>query len=537
MDEWSSRYTLMRGANPVSLADVAASRASGDLTSMPDATRRGVVSFYAGLHEPPDTVKVCRGTSCLLRGANDVYERIRPHVHCSGAFCLGYCDRSPSALLADGRAVAEIAPVKTAQEIAALPAADPVPDIRCIAPVSIVTQRLGGSGCQDLASAVEAGAYAALRAAVRESPGRVIEALEQSGERGRGGAAFPTGRKWRVCAEEAGPRKFVVANGDEGDPGSFIDRVLMERDPHGVLEGLALAAYATGAREGVVFIRAEYPLAQQAMIRAIDDATGAGYFGENIFGSGFSFSVRMVKGMGSYVCGEETALLNAIEGLRGEVRVRPPYPAQKGLFGCPTVVDNVETLANVPWIIRHGAERYAALGTSDSSGTKVFSLNHGFARPGLVEVEYGVSLRRVIEEFGGGARAGTEIEAVILGGPMGSILFSGDWDVPVCYSAMARRGVRLGHAGLVAIPRGTDWGMLLRHWLEFMASESCGKCVPCALGSQQALDLVRHMPNSSATQLESLFALMEDASLCAFGRSMPGPMRTLLSKCAGGGRG
>jgi NADH:ubiquinone oxidoreductase subunit F (NADH-binding) len=527
MNDWKSRYALLRGSDPVSFADIPVAG-----VVMPDAERRGVISYYAGLHESPGAVKVCRGTSCLLRGANAVYKSLRPHAECCGAFCIGYCDRSPAALLADGTVVVEISPSANAHEITALPAADPVPDIRCVAPVPIVTQRLQTSGSHELVDAVAAGAYSALKMALSDSPGRVLDVLERSGERGRGGAAFPTARKWRLCSQQTALRKFVVANGDEGDPGSFIDRVLLERDPHAILEGLALAAYAVGAQEGVVFIRAEYPLAQHVMSRAIDEATEAGYLGANVFGSTFTFSVRVVGGMGSYVCGEETALLNAIEGLRGEVRVRPPYPVQEGLFGCPTVVDNVETLVNVPWIVNNGAERYAALGTAESSGTKAFSLNHGFARPGIVELEYGVPLRRVIEEFAGGARTGMEHEAVILGGPMGSVLFPDDWDVPVCYGEMARRGIRLGHAGLVAVPKGTDWRVLLRHWLEFMASESCGKCVPCALGSQQALDLVRRAESPDAAQLEALFALMEDASLCAFGRSMPGPMRTLLSRCS-----
>jgi len=306
-------------------------------------------------------------------------------------------------------------------------------------------------------------------------------------------------------------------------------------DPHAVLEGLALCGFAIGAREGMVYIRAEYPRARQIMVEAIREATDAGLLGDRVCGADVSFHVRVMDGRGSYVCGEETAMLNAIEGLRGEVRIRPPYPVECGLYGRPTVVDNVETLANIPWIVREGAEKYAALGTDASSGTKAFCLNHGFARPGIVEVEYGTSLRRVIEEFGGGAKLGTEMEAVILGGPMGSILFPQEWDIAVCYDTMAQKNIRLGHAGLVALPRGTDWRVLVQHWLEFMTHESCGRCVPCRLGSDVALSRVRDGdPIQNQDDLARLFDVMESASLCGFGTSMPGPMRTILQRIASG---
>lgn len=348
-----------------------------------------------------------------------------------------------------------------------------------------------------------------------------LSAMEQSGERGRGGAAFPTGTKWRRCAEVDSASKYVIANGDEGDPGSFIDRVLMEDDPHCILEGMAICGHAVGAREGVVYIRSEYPRAIERMRGAVAAASAAGLLED--------FKPSVVTGMGSYVCGEETAMLNAIEGLRGEVRLRPPYPVVEGLFGKPTVVDNVETLVNVPWILEHGSAEYAALGTKASPGTKALCLNHGFANPGILEIEFGRSLRDVIEGDAGGAAHGKRLEAVLIGGPMGSVALPNQWDVPICYEAMAQRSLNLGHGGLLAVPEGTNIRALFLHWIEFMAEESCGKCVPCRLGSRRALELARTAgAANSLPQLERLFDVMAQGSLCAFGQQMPGPMSQIL---------
>jgi NADH:ubiquinone oxidoreductase subunit F (NADH-binding) len=349
----------------------------------------------------------------------------------------------------------------------------------------------------------------------------VLSAIEQSGERGRGGAAFPTGTKWRRCAEVVSDSKYVVANGDEGDPGSFIDRVLMEDDPHSILEGMAICGHAVGAREGIVYIRSEYPRAMERMKVSIEAASAAGLLQD--------FVPSIVPGMGSYVCGEETAMLNAIEGIRGEVRLRPPYPVVEGLFGKPTVVDNVETLVNVPWILEHGPSEYAALGTKASPGTKALCLNHGFANPGILEIEFGRSLRDVIEQDAGGAAHGQKLEAVLIGGPMGSVALPSQWDAPICYQSMAQRNLNLGHGGLVAVPEGTNIRELFLHWLEFMAEESCGKCIPCRLGSQRALELAQTPGGEeSLPQLERLFEIMTHGSLCAFGQQMPGPMSEMV---------
>jgi NADH:ubiquinone oxidoreductase subunit F (NADH-binding) len=318
----------------------------------------------------------------------------------------------------------------------------------------------------------------------------------------------------------------VVANGDEGDPGSFVDRVLMERDPHAVLEGMALCAHAIGAGTGVVYVRSEYPEARERMQGAVEEARAAGLLATGPAHAARPFAVRVESGRGSYVCGEETALLAAVEGRRGEARPRPPWPAERGLHGLPTVVNNVETLANLPAILEIGPDAYAALGTPRSRGTKALCLNQGFARPGIVEVEFGTPLAAVIEAGGGGRRP---LAAVLLGGPMGSLLPPAAWDVPICFGAMAERGIRLGHGGLVAIPEDASPALLLRHLLAFAESESCGRCAPCALGSARAAALARAGPPARAP-LERVLELMEQASLCGFGQLVPGPIRAVLER-------
>jgi NADH-quinone oxidoreductase subunit F len=398
--------------------------------------------------------------------------------------------------------------------------------VRSLAREPLATRRIARDDFSRLAAARAAGAYTVLERWRAEPPERLVDAIERSGEQGRGGAGFSTGAKWRAAARAAAPQRVVVANGDEGDPGSFVDRVLMERDPHAVLEGMALCAHALGAGEGIVYVRSEYPRARERMEVAVAEARAAGLLETGPPGSPRPFDVRVESGLGSYVCGEETALLAAVEGRRGEARPRPPYPAERGLRGLPTVVNNVETLVNVPAILEMGPEAYAALGTPGSRGTKALCLNRGFVRPGIVEVEFGTPLREVIEAGGGGRRP---LAAVLLGGPMGSLVAPEAWDVPVCYAAMAERGIRLGHGGLVAIPEDVDPALLLHHLLGFAARESCGRCVPCALGSARAVALAREGPAARA-RLARVLEVMEQASLCGFGQLVPGPIRELLER-------
>lgn len=496
-----------------------------------EVMRRGAISFYAEKPGTAPAIRVCQGTSCLL-----ARHAATPHTAASAAdaslqscYCLGYCDRSPVALAHDELLVgaSQSHAGGVGGERIALGSAALRPSIRCLAREAVVTHGLArGEGAQ-LASARQAGAYAALAKALEMGAARVLEAIEVSKLCGRGGAGFSTWQKWRSAAQAPGAERYVVANGDEGDPGSFLDRVLLEDAPHRVLEGLVIAAFAIGAQQGIVYIRAEYPLAAARMSAAIREAQQAGILGTSVLGSAFACDVSVHVGRGSYVCGEETALLNSIEGRRGEVRLRPPYPTQAGLFGKPTVVNNIETLVSVPWIVQRGAEAFRALGSAGSTGTKVLGLNRGFARPGLLEVEFGTSLRSVIDEAGGGE----ELAAVWLGGPMGSVLFPEEWDVPVCYTEMSRRGIELGHGGLIAVPRTVDWRALALHGLEFMVNESCGKCTPCRLGSKASLELLRaSTDDATRAPLLRLFEVMEKGSLCAFGRNIPRPLRRLIER-------
>lgn len=489
--------------------------------AVPEAAVRGALSFYSDLHESSEAPRICVGTSCVLAGAKDFLAMASGRTACRSVYCVGFCDRSPAALRADGRAVALNGNISVEPLLDLSGPEATRPAIRSVANQTIVTRRIGRGDFSELAAACADGAYETLAKVRRMRPEDVISAMEKSGERGRGGAAFPTGTKWRRCAEVISDSKYVIANGDEGDPGSFIDRVLMEDDPHSILEGMAICGHAVGAQKGIVYIRSEYPRAIERMKEAMEAASAAGLLQD--------FETSVVPGMGSYVCGEETAMLNSIEGLRGEVRLRPPYPVVEGLFGKPTVVDNVETLVNVPWILEHGSAEYAALGTKASPGTKAICLNHGFAHPGILEIEFGRSLRDVIERDAGGAAHGKKFEAVLMGGPMGSVALPSQWDVPICYQAMGERDLNLGHGGLVAVPEGANMRTLFLHWIEFMAEESCGKCVPCRIGSRRALELAQSAGAArSLPQLERLFEVIAQGSLCAFGQQMPGPLFQML---------
>jgi NADH:ubiquinone oxidoreductase subunit F (NADH-binding) len=494
---------------------------------LPPVEIRAAVGSFADLAVPMPRARVCRGTSCELHGAPRLAERLGGEAR--AAYCLGHCDRSPVALDAEGRvhtrcSIGADAPDPLHREPPTAPT-----DVRSLAPEPIVTRRIGRGDFSAFERASADGAWRTLGAALRGRSEAVLEAIEASGERGRGGAGFSTGAKWRAARTAAGDAKVVVANGDEGDPGSFVDRVLLENDPHGVLEGLALCAYAVGATEAVVFVRSEYPLAIARVERAVADAEGAGWLGDDVRGSGFSLRIRVFRGLGSYVCGEETALLNAIEGRRGEVRLRPPYPAQEGLFGRPTVVNNVETLVNVPWIVERGPAAFAAVGTRASRGTKALCLNATFPRPGIVEVPFGASLRAVMEDAGGLPCDPAHLDALLIGGPMGTVLLPDECDTPVCYAAMAERGIELGHGGLVAVPPGSDLAALAVHLLRFMADESCGKCVPCRAGSARALALAQAGWRDHAATVERILDVSAAASLCAFGRATPAPIRRLLA--------
>lgn len=379
-----------------------------------------------------------------------------------------------------------------------------------------------------------AGGWEALRIALFElRPEGIVEEVKRSGLRGRGGAAFPTGIKWQTVASCEDHEKYVVANGDEGDPGTYADRMLMEGDPFALLEGMAICARAVGARQGIVYIRAEYPRAAASMLAAIEAGRKAGMLGEGIMGTAFSFDVEVRRGGGAYVCGEETALLESLEGKRGMVRPKPPYPATQGLFGKPTVVNNVTTLATVPPILRRGGDWYASMGTERSKGTIALQLCAGLRTPGLVEVPFGISLREVLQVYGGGLREGRSLVAVQVGGPLGDLLPANALDIPIDFEAFAGAGGMLGHGGIVVYDDRTDPLELAHRLMEFAAHESCGKCAPCRVGSQRAAEILashlkgRGVPGDLEL-LEDIAFAMRGASLCALGSMAPTPVLSAI---------
>lgn len=365
------------------------------------------------------------------------------------------------------------------------------------------------------------------------TPDDVIKEVEVAGLRGRGGAGFPTHAKWRFARGAPGDLKYLICNGDEGDPGAFMDRSLLEGDPHSVLEGMLIAAYAIGAAKGYAYIRAEYPLAVINFNKAIKDARAAGYLGENILGSDFSFDVKVKEGAGAFVCGEETALLASIEGQRGMPRIRPPFPAIKGLFGKPTIINNVETLSNLAWIILNGGPAYSAIGTSDSKGTKVFALAGAIARGGLVEIPMGMSVRELLMEIGGGSSSEHPLKAVQLGGPSGGCIPESLFDTPIEYAAINATGAIMGSGGMVVMDTKSCMVDIARYFLEFTQRESCGKCTFCRIGNIRLREILTRICEGKGEMedldtLEELSNSVKDASLCGLGQTSPNPVLTTL---------
>lgn len=375
--------------------------------------------------------------------------------------------------------------------------------------------------------------YEALRKAVTSmAPEEVRRVVSDSGLRGRGGAGFPTGRKWELAAAESGPR-YVVCNADEGDPGAFMDRAVLEGDPHAVLEGLVIAGYAVGAERGFIYVRAEYPLAVRRLRLAVEQARSAGFLGASVCGSGWSFDVEVKTGAGAFVCGEETALLASVEGRRGMPRLRPPFPVRAGLWGRPTVVNNVETLANIPWILLEGAEAFAAVGTGSSKGTKVFALAGKVARPGLVEVPMGMTLREVVFGVGGGVAGGRGFKAVQLGGPSGGCLPEAALETPVDYESLKATGAMMGSGGMVVMDDRTCMVDVARFFMDFIRKESCGKCVFCRVGTTRMHETLERMTRGEAVMedlavLEALAERVRRGSLCGLGQTAPNPVLTTL---------
>ena len=384
------------------------------------------------------------------------------------------------------------------------------------------------------------GGVAGLRRALAITPAEVVAEVAASGLRGRGGAAFPTGIKWQTVLDAPSPKKYIVCNADEGDSGTFADRMLMEGDPFSLLEGMAIAGWAVGADEGYVYIRSEYPDAVRTMRAAVGLAEQAGWLGHSVLGTGFAFRVHVRVGAGAYICGEETALLESLEGRRGVVRAKPPLPAIQGLWGKPTVVNNVLSLATVPMILAPGGggAAYAALGTGRSRGTQVFQLAGNIARGGIVEAPFGITVRELVEGLGGGTASGRPVRAVQVGGPLGAYLPADQLDLPADYEALAAAGAMLGHGGIVVFDDTVDMAAQARFAMEFCAAESCGKCTPCRIGSTRGVELIDKIAAGTdrAANLEVLVDLLDvmaDASLCAMGGLTPLPVRSALNHFGG----
>ena len=393
--------------------------------------------------------------------------------------------------------------------------------------------RVGITDPLSLADYTAHGGFAGLRAALSLTPGDIVAAVTESGLRGRGGAAFPAGIKWQTVLAAAGDEKYVVCNADEGDSGTFSDRLLLEGDPFCLIEGMLIAGLAVGARKGYIYLRSEYPHAWKTLNAAILLARQAGLIGEDVLGSGRAFDIEARLGAGAYICGEETALLESIEGRRGQVRAKPPLPAIKGLFGKPTVINNLITLASVPIILARGAAFYRDYGMGRSRGTLPFQLAGNVLRGGLVEKAFGLTLDELLNDFGGGSASGRPIRAVQVGGPLGAYVPAQDFDLPLDYEAFAARGAMLGHGGLVVFDDTVDMGRMARFAMEFCAAESCGKCTPCRIGSTRGVEVIDRIlagedRDTNLALLDDLCTVMIDGSLCAMGGMTPYPVLSAL---------
>lgn len=365
------------------------------------------------------------------------------------------------------------------------------------------------------------------------SPQEVINEVTNSGLRGRGGAGFPTGIKWGFARKSPGTQKYIICNADEGDPGAFMDRSVLESDPHSVIEGMLIAGYAVGASEGYIYVRAEYPFAVQRLEVALARAREAGFIGNSILGYDFDFNIKIRQGAGAFVCGEETALIMSLEGRRGMPRFRPPFPAQSGLWGKPTTINNVETLANIPWIIRHGAETYNKYGTEKSKGTKVFALAGKVARGGLIEVPMGITLREIVFDIGGGTSTGQEFKAIQIGGPSGGVIPASLADTPIDYESVTNTGAIMGSGGLIVMDASSCMIDIAKFFLNFTQAESCGKCTFCRIGTLRMLEVLQRITEGKGKEgdielLEELARNVKRASLCGLGQTAPNPVLTTI---------
>ena len=508
-------------------------------------------------------VLVCGGTGCTSSGSQRIRERLEKEIAANGLSeevgvvktgCFGLCALGPimivypegtfysmvqeddipeivSEHLLKGRVVTRLLYDETTKTDKIIP----LNETNFYKKQHRVALRnCGVINPEDIEEYIGTGGYEALGTVLTEkTPEDVIQILLDSGLRGRGGAGFPTGLKWKFAAANEADQKYVCCNADEGDPGAFMDRSILEGDPHAVLEAMAIAGYAIGASQGYIYVRAEYPIAVKRLEIAIAQAREYGLLGKNIFDSGFDFDIELRLGAGAFVCGEETALMTSIEGNRGEPRPRPPFPALKGLFQKPTILNNVETFANIPQIIVNGPEWFASMGTEKSKGTKVFALGGKIHNTGLVEVPMGTTLREIVEEIGGGIPNGKKFKAAQTGGPSGGCIPAEHLDVPIDYDNLKAIGSMMGSGGLIVMDEDTCMVDIAKFFLEFTVDESCGKCIPCRIGTRRMLEILEKITKGQATmedldKLEELCYHLQSSSLCALGQTAPNPVLSTL---------
>ena len=508
-------------------------------------------------------ILVCGGTACESSSSNDIYTRlleeaekqnVKDVVQIVKTGCFGFCEKGPIVkVLPEDSFYVEVKPEDAAEiiseqiimgrEVTRLLYNQEQKSLEKVEEIEFYKEQMrvalrncGFINPEDINEYIGRDGYLALEKALFEmKPEEIVEEVKKSGLRGRGGAGFPTGLKWEAGLKAPGDVKYVVCNADEGDPGAYMDRSTIEGDPHSVIEAMIICGKAIGAHKGFVYIRAEYPLAITRLQIAMDQAHDSGLPGNDILGSGFAFDIEIRLGAGAFVCGDETALLRSIEGLRGMPTPKPPFPAQKGLWGCPTIINNVETWANIPVIITKGAEWFSSIGTADSKGTKVFALTGKVNNSGLVEVPMGTTLREIIFEIGGGIKNGKKFKGVQTGGPSGGILTEEDLDTPIDFGALTKLGSMMGSGGMIVMDEDDCVVDVAKFYMEFCVDESCGKCSPCRIGTRQLYTILDKISrgNGEMADLEKLKDIgqaMRFSSLCALGQSAPNPTLSTLKK-------
>jgi bidirectional [NiFe] hydrogenase diaphorase subunit len=492
-------------------------------------------------------INVCMGTGCLSQHSDKLKDTLIAEVAAQGknvfvrrTGCMGLCAAGPLALVDPDEILYQHLSSENAKAVVASLGNQPIAELQCNLrehfdqQVHVVLENSGHIDPEKIDDYIAHDGYRALLTALNDmTPNGVIRQITESGLRGRGGGGYPTGLKWGTVAKAAGDVKYVICNGDEGDPGAFMDRSVLESDPQRVIEGMAIAAYAVGATKGFVYVRAEYPLAVSRLTTCLREARRRGLLGNNIGNTSFNFDVEIRLGAGAFVCGEETALIASIEGRRGTPKPRPPYPAVSGLWGKPTLINNVETYANIAPIIRNGGRWFAAMGSERSKGTKVFALTGKIANTGLVEVPMGIKLREIIEVIGGGVPDGHTFKAVQTGGPSGGCLPAQMLDIGVSYDALLSVGSIMGSGGMIVMDDTSCMVNVARFFIEFCMTESCGKCIPCRAGTAQMHTLLTRICSGTGTMddlelLEDLCSTVKEASLCGLGQTAPNPVLSTL---------